>query len=256
MSCNDWLASTWIGRPVRNRAGETIGRIEELILDPANGSIIFAVLYFGEWLAIGDRLVALPWSALGYVSEREYVLLDMDKNVLEGAPSFARQQWPDVSDSAWRTRVSSFYGYRSILPGREPPLVVTQERYPLRKEWSIFAILFLILIFLGLFGFTYMVATRGWDQTRNQILGPLHGVTYAMKEESLDAALTAKVKTALALNKQVPAGKIDVDSSDGIVTLRGTVSDERSREVAERVATDTPGVREVHNEVSVAVPGR
>jgi BON domain/PRC-barrel domain len=255
MSRNDWLASTWIGRPVRNRAGDTIGRIEELILDPANGAVTLAILSCGDWLAIGDRLVPLPWNALSYAPGRDYVLLGIDKTVLEGAPAFDRQRWPDVSDTAWRTRVYGYFGYPLPVPAREPATVITRERYPPRKALSVFAVLFMVLILLGLFGFTYMVATRGWDQTRNDILKPLQGVTYAMQDVSVDAALTAKVKTALSLNKQVPAGKINVDSNDGVVTLRGAVSDEKSREIAEKVATDTPGVREVHNEVSVAVPG-
>jgi len=254
---NDWQASTWIGRPVRNSAGATIGKIEDVVVNPDTGAVTFGILSSDGWLGIRDRYVAVPWSLLGFSPNRDYVLLDVDKNVLESAPSFDRAQWPDLSDPAWRSRVYGHYGYPDPALTRDQPVVVHREhreyRQP-RKEMSVFAALFLILVLLGLLGFTYMVATRGWTQAQNDVVGGMHGVTYAMKEAGGDAALTAKVKTALSLNKRIPAGMINVDSSNGVVTLRGDISDDQARTLAETVASDTPGVREVQNQLSVAVP--
>ena len=72
-----------------------------------------------------------------------------------------------------------------------------------------------------------------------------------MKESSGEGALTAKVKTALSLSKRIPAGRINVDSEGDIVTLRGDVPDEETRKLAEQIASDTPGVREVRNHLYV-----
>ena len=66
--------------------------------------------------------------------------------------------------------------------------------------------------------------------------------------------MTAKVKTALSLNKHVPAGEINVDSEGDAVTLSGQVANDEIRTTAERVAADTPGVGEVRNRLNVMQP--
>jgi osmotically-inducible protein OsmY len=72
-----------------------------------------------------------------------------------------------------------------------------------------------------------------------------------MKESSADVALTTKVKTALSLSKRVPGWGINVDSNDGVVTLRGEVHDADVKSLAEEITRDTNGVTAVRNELSV-----
>jgi len=70
---------------------------------------------------------------------------------------------------------------------------------------------------------------------------------FAAKETSRDAALTSKVKTALALSKRIPSDRINVDSDGNVVTLRGEVPSQEIRDLAEQISKDVPGVAEVHN---------
>jgi hyperosmotically inducible protein len=77
--------------------------------------------------------------------------------------------------------------------------------------------------------------------------GSFQRAVYAAKETSEGAALTGKVKTALSLSKRIPSDKINVDSEDDIVTLRGEVPSDEVRELAESIARDVPGVSDVHN---------
>ena len=58
-------------------------------------------------------------------------------------------------------------------------------------------------------------------------------------------ALTAKIKSKLALDDQVEAMRIDVDTSGDVVTLSGSVRSEAERERAVRLARETEGVRQV-----------
>jgi len=113
-----------------------------------------------------------------------------------------------------------------------------------------------MVLLVCLLGLTYMIATRGWPQTKSDLTNMVGGVTYAMKDTSADAALTAKVKAALVLNKSVPASAINVDSQDGMVTLRGEVNDQQTRDLAGKIAQDTPGVREVRNHLYVISTGK
>jgi len=114
----------------------------------------------------------------------------------------------------------------------------------------------LIVLILVLGWTAYQVSTRGWEQTKQDVRSAFQGAAYAAKETSQDAALTAKVKTALALSRRVPSSKIDVDSMSGVVTLRGDVPSEDARTQAESIVKEVPGVQEVHNHLFVTSPSR
>jgi osmotically-inducible protein OsmY len=58
------------------------------------------------------------------------------------------------------------------------------------------------------------------------------------------------VKTALGLSKRLLAF-INVNTSDGIVTLTGQVPSEDIKSLAGEIARDTAGVKEVKNEIAV-----
>jgi sporulation protein YlmC with PRC-barrel domain len=251
---NAWFASDLVGHPVRNTAGETLGQVEEFVIDPATGAVHFAVLSISGRLQ--DRVIAVPYSALEFVPGRDYVLLDMDKNALLGAPSFTRGQSPNFSDPAWRAHVNAYYGYSDQPPVRERTTVVHRDRPVRARGISLGRAIALMVLLVSLMGLTYMVSTRGWPQTRADLKNLFSGVTYAMRDTSADAALTAKVKAALALNKSAPATTINVDSQDGIVTLRGEVNEQQTRELAGKIAQDTPGVREVRNYLYVTSTGK
>jgi hyperosmotically inducible protein len=66
-----------------------------------------------------------------------------------------------------------------------------------------------------------------------------------------DATITAAVKTKLATVKGVIANDINVDTNNGVVTLRGTVPEEAQKAKAEEVARNTAGVKRVVNELTV-----
>src|SRR4029077_17651118 len=80
--------SALIGDNVVNRAGENLGKIEELMLDLEKGRVAYAVLSFGGVMGIGEKLFAIPFEALKLDSTREHFTLDVDKDKLKNAPGF------------------------------------------------------------------------------------------------------------------------------------------------------------------------
>lgn len=62
-----------------------------------------------------------------------------------------------------------------------------------------------------------------------------------------DATLTDRVKTALFRDQSVPKGDIDVNAVNGVVTLRGQVSDTELPARLEDEARNVSGVRDVQN---------
>ena len=91
-------AGTLAGDRVRNAAGEDLGKIEEIMIDVPSGRIAYAVLSFGGFLGMGNKLFAVPWNALTLNEAEHEFILDVDKSTLENAPGFDKDNWPDMSD--------------------------------------------------------------------------------------------------------------------------------------------------------------
>lgn len=72
-----------------------------------------------------------------------------------------------------------------------------------------------------------------------------------VKAGAMDAAITTKINAALAADDKLSALKIDVDTSDGRVTLNGTAPDAASRERATTLAAGVQGVASVNNRLAV-----
>ena len=102
-------ADTLHGEDVYNTKDEDLGDIKEIMIDMRSGRIAYAVLSFGGALGMGEKLFAVPWSALKLDTVKKRFTLDMDKDRLKGAPGFDKDAWPHMSDQAWGTQVHSYY---------------------------------------------------------------------------------------------------------------------------------------------------
>ena len=105
-------ASTLNGDNVVNKAGEDVGKIDEIMIDTPTGRVAYAVLSFGGFLGMGDKLFAIPWSRLSLDESRKVFVLDVDRATLEKAPGFDKDNWPDMADRAWGNRIYTYYGSR------------------------------------------------------------------------------------------------------------------------------------------------
>lgn len=103
-------AGTLMGDRVRNNQGEDLGTIKELMIDLENGRIAYAVLSFGGLFGMGDKLFAVPWSALMLDESTHEFLLNADRRLLESAPGFDKNNWPDFADTSWGQQIYSYYG--------------------------------------------------------------------------------------------------------------------------------------------------
>ncbi len=105
-------ADTLNGNDVYNQKDEDLGDIKEIMLNMRTGKISYAVLSYGGFLSLGEKLFAVPWEALRLDTENKRFVLNVDKDRLEGAPGFDKDHWPDMADMAWAEGVNSFYGIK------------------------------------------------------------------------------------------------------------------------------------------------
>jgi hypothetical protein len=102
-------AGSIVGDRVKNRAGDDLGTIDELMID-MSGCVAYAVLSFGGFLGIGNKLFAIPWKALHMDPADRSFVLDADRDLLESAPGFDKDSWPDMADERWGAGIHAYYG--------------------------------------------------------------------------------------------------------------------------------------------------
>jgi sporulation protein YlmC with PRC-barrel domain len=103
-------ASTLSADDVYNPNGDKLGSIKELMLDIEDGKVCYAVLSFGGFLSLGEKLFAVPWNALTVDTVNKRFVMDTDEERLKNAPGFDSDNWPNMADATWGKSVHTFYG--------------------------------------------------------------------------------------------------------------------------------------------------
>ena len=112
-------AETLIGNEVCNGDGDELGELKEIMLDVRSGRVAYAVLSFGGFLGVGEKLFAVPWSALTLDTMNRRFVLNVDQERLKSAPGFDKDNWPDMADESWISDVHSYYEARHYLGNRK-----------------------------------------------------------------------------------------------------------------------------------------
>jgi sporulation protein YlmC with PRC-barrel domain len=85
-----WSTGQFVGETVTNQAGENIGDINDVLFDKT-GRISTAVIGVGGFLGIGEKSVAVPFSALSFTADsagKRVVMVPLSKERLQAAPAF------------------------------------------------------------------------------------------------------------------------------------------------------------------------
>lgn len=100
-----------VGARVENPQGESIGRIEDLVVDGREGHILAAVVSLGGFLGIGDQFHAVPLAAMTFDPLARKFVLNIDRETMKKAPAFGRDSWPDLNHPLWGADMQSFYRF-------------------------------------------------------------------------------------------------------------------------------------------------
>jgi sporulation protein YlmC with PRC-barrel domain len=91
-------ASVFIGSSVVNEQGESLGKIDDLVIDPASGQIKYAALSHGSILGLGGKLFAVAWEALKLQPDGKTFVLNVSKETLDNGAGFDKNNWPQQPD--------------------------------------------------------------------------------------------------------------------------------------------------------------
>jgi sporulation protein YlmC with PRC-barrel domain len=105
-----YRASTLMGTRVENLQGKHLGEVEDIVIDPEDGIVAYAVLSFGGVLGLGETYFPVPWKSLqDKPGAEKTLLLDITKEQLKNAPHFNKAQWSSLADRRWGADIHTYY---------------------------------------------------------------------------------------------------------------------------------------------------
>jgi hypothetical protein len=89
------VAEAILGQPISDLKGRQIGRLVDVLVN-ANGQPQAAVIDFGGFMGVGNRKVAVHWSALHFnpADAKHKVTLEMTPDQIKAAPEFLNTNKP------------------------------------------------------------------------------------------------------------------------------------------------------------------
>ncbi len=93
-------ASVLIGTKVKNLQGDTLGEIEDIVVDLAQGKVSYVVLASGGVLGIAEKRLAVPLTAFSRGTDEDHLVLQADKDSIARAEGI-KDQWPSVQNPSF-----------------------------------------------------------------------------------------------------------------------------------------------------------
>jgi len=90
-------ASSIIGDKVHNENDEHLGEIKDIMIDVVTGRIDYFIIKFGGFIGIGIKYFAIPFNQVRVDPERRLFIFRQGREVLEKAPGFDLDHWPDTN---------------------------------------------------------------------------------------------------------------------------------------------------------------
>ncbi|MBI1311162.1 hypothetical protein GC176_07625 [bacterium] len=109
-----WLfrGTQLINTPVMDTGHHEIGRIDDAVLNLRSGRLRYLAVEYAAKSG-RDRLFAVPLTRFQLARQKDagfYLVVNFDANMLERAPGFPRDDWPDFGNRRWQDEIDIFYG--------------------------------------------------------------------------------------------------------------------------------------------------
>lgn len=111
-------ASFLMDKTVKDQKGETLGKVEDLVVGQ-DGRINFVVISHGGALGAGTKYTPIPFKTfmsepnnMARMNTDNDLVAKIDKGRFDAGPSFDNKSW-DPASSDWQNKVVSYYGAES-----------------------------------------------------------------------------------------------------------------------------------------------
>ena len=121
----------FIGMDIHNQQGETIGEVQDLVLNRQNGQIDYVVVSKGGFWGVGEERHAVPFKAFKTTPEGDALTLTIDENKLANAPKLER----GMSEAEYSRQINEYYGQAPAFEGAGQEKGMTGEKeHKMEKE--------------------------------------------------------------------------------------------------------------------------
>jgi len=97
-----WKSTDLIGKTVKNTSNETLGTVEDVVIDAKHGKVVYVAVAHGEVLGFGGKLFAVDPRLILQATDNSCAILEIKKADLGNAKGFDANQWPTEPDSRWQ----------------------------------------------------------------------------------------------------------------------------------------------------------
>ncbi len=104
-------ASQLMSATVKDQQGNSVGQINDFVINPTSGRIQFAIISLSDQ---SGKLTAVPWALIRSGSEPNTCTLNVSKQKLDSSQTFDASSWPDFSQPSTSQQIFSYYG---VQPG-------------------------------------------------------------------------------------------------------------------------------------------
>jgi sporulation protein YlmC with PRC-barrel domain len=110
-------ATSIIGDKVVSPEGENLGSIKDIMIDIQFGKIEYVVIELGGFLGIREKFFAIPFSHLKLDSKNEQFVLNHPKEIIEKAPGFDKDHWPETNTQMFESSGTYWGGFMGTNTG-------------------------------------------------------------------------------------------------------------------------------------------
>ncbi len=132
-------AKDLVGQEVQNMENETLGKVEELVIDLDTGRLLALQIESGGVLGVGSRLVIVPWSLFEHGATGRRLRLDATLETLKGAPEFEMKRWEESNVAGALAESFRYFQVRSPLGNPSNPSGECQSEDRRRVEPTTFS---------------------------------------------------------------------------------------------------------------------
>jgi sporulation protein YlmC with PRC-barrel domain len=100
-SRSEMRASNIMDAKLVDAQGKEIGEVSDVVIDLQKDRVHAVVVEFGGFLGVGAKQFAFPMSEVKPGQGQDQLTVNVDKQKLESAQGFAKEQWPGMDDQFW-----------------------------------------------------------------------------------------------------------------------------------------------------------
>lgn len=93
---------------LKSPTDETLGSVEDFIVDRGSGRLIYAIVASGDFLGIGGKEFALPYGQMAYVPASEHFRTSMSEEQVKRQSEFLPENWNDLQHTTWMEKMEGW----------------------------------------------------------------------------------------------------------------------------------------------------